>query len=342
MNPLFYLCIRDTFMTSLEKVSGKKEMMAIMEQAKKDGKKHISFSEFDLFNKCGHKHLVFKHLALETEPPSIHLAFGDAIHASIERTIEDSLGLQNRIDFFRERFRKNMDDTMKGEPAYSEMDDFMGQGCNILSMIDFEALLRDYEVVAVEEPLYQHIYGNFYFKGFIDLVLKHKTTGRYLILDWKTSTVAWILKYKLADVVFLMQMKLYKYFWARKHDVNLSKIDVKYMVLNRLADKKNPKKGYGELQEVSMTSAQSEVRDALELVAKTIKSIHLDKKFPKAKFVLDEYGRIQNDKSGRPLVDDKPCMFCKLKGGKHPLCNSNIDQDQTLLAEHAAVPKMGK
>lgn len=317
-----------------EKVSGKEEMLLLMEQAKRDGKKHISFSEFDLFNKCGHKHLVFKHLALDSEPPSIHLAFGDAIHASIEKTIEESFGAERRIEFFRARFRKNMDETMIGQPAYAELDDFMEQGCNILSILDFNKLLDEYEVVSVEEPLYQKIYGNFHFKGFIDLVLKSKTTGRYLILDWKTSTAAWILKYNLADRVFLMQMKLYKYFWARKNDVNLTKIDVKYMVLNRLADKRYPKKGFGEIQEVPMTSAQSEIKEALELVAKTIRSIHIDRRFKKAKFFLDKKGEPIIGDQGVPLMDDKACMFCKFKGGKHPFCNSNFHQDAALIEEH--------
>ena len=135
--------------TGEKKASGKDEMMALMEQAKRDGKKHISFSEFDLFNKCGHKHLVFKHLALDSEPPSVHLAFGDAVHASIEKTIEESLGTQHRVDFFRTRFRRNMDETMIGQPAYAEMDDFMEQGAHILSKIDFVSLLEEYEVVAV-------------------------------------------------------------------------------------------------------------------------------------------------------------------------------------------------
>ena len=312
------------------KVSGKDAMLQLMEQGKKDGKKHISFSEFDLYNKCGHKHLIFKHLKLDEEPPSIHLAFGDAVHASIEATIEQTLGTERRLEFFRQRFKKNMDATMKDQPGYKELDAFMEQGCNILTILDFASLLEEYEVVSVEEALYEPIHGNFYFKGFIDLVLKHKTNGRHLILDWKTSTAAWILKYKLADRVFLMQMKLYKYFWARKHDVNLSKIDVKYMVLNRLADKRYPKKGFGDIQEVTMTSTQGETHEALELMARTIRDIHINKRFKKAKFVLDQKGR----PTSAPF-DEKACMFCKFKGGKHPLCNSNFFQDKTLLAEHS-------
>ena len=323
-------------MTSImteSKRGGKAEMFALMEAGKKSGNKHISFSEFDLFNKCGHKHLVFKHLALDSEPPSIHLAFGDAIHATIEASLMKQMENEPRLDYFRARFRKNMDDTMLGQPEYSQLDEFMDQGCNILIKLDIKSLLLEYDIVAIEEPLYERIYGNFYFKGFIDLVLKHKASGRYLILDWKTSTAPWILTYKLKDTIFLMQMKMYKYFWARKNNVDLSKIDVKYIVLNRLADKKNPKKGFGDIQEVPMTSTQSEIKQAMTLVAKTIRSIHIDKHFPKAKFVLDENGQQVFD-GDMPKISDKPCMFCKYKGGKHPMCNSSPDQDRTLLLEH--------
>lgn len=319
---------------TVNKRGGKSEMLLLMEEGKKNGNKHISFSEFDLFNKCGHKHLVFKYLALDSEPPSIHLAFGDAVHATIESALIDTMGSERRMDYFRARFKKNMDNTMRGQPEYAQMDDFMEQGCNILTKIDINSLLSEYEVISIEEPLYEPVHGNFYFKGFIDLVLRHKTNGRYLILDWKTSTAPWNLKYKFEDTIFLMQMKMYKYFWARKNNVDLSKIDVKYMVLNRLADKRNPKKGFGDIQEVAMTSTQGEIREAMTLMAKTIRSIHIDKRFRKAKFVLDKNGDQLLNENQAPKVDEKACMFCKYKGGKHPLCNSNFHQDKTLLHEH--------
>ena len=187
------------------------------------------------------------------------------------------------------------------------------------------------------------MYGNYYFKGFIDLVLKNRSTGRYLVLDWKTSTAPWLLQYKMKDKIFLMQMKMYKYFWARKNNVDLSQIDVKYMVLNRLADRRDPKKGFGDIQEVPMSSTQSEIKSAMELVARSIKSIHIDRRFVKAKFVLDDNGVPTKDRNGNVVINDKSCMFCKYKGGKHPLCNSNFYQDQELLRERevAQFPKMG-
>ncbi len=327
-------------MESIQKLSasGKEALAGLMEQGKKAGNKHISFSEFGLYNNCGHKHLIFKYLALDSEPPSIHLAFGDAIHAVLESTIENDLSIEERTEFFRERFQKNMDETMKGQPAYADLKDFMEQGCHILTILDVRSLLEEYEVISVEEPLYEQIYDKFYFKGFIDLVLRHRITGRYLVVDWKSSSEPWNLSFKLNDRIFLMQMKLYKYFWARKNGVTLDDIDLKYMVLNRLKNKRKPDLGFGDVQEVPMSGDLHEIKEALELVAKTVKAIHIDKTFKKAKIVVDANGKpIMSERFNGPKLDFKPCIFCKFKDGKHPLCNSNFSQDKVLLKEHGRI-----
>jgi len=313
---------------------GKEEMFRIMAEGKKKGYLHISFSEFALFKQCGHKHLVQKYLGIDQEPPSIHLYFGNAIHESIEKTFEDQYSTEKRIEHFKTAFRKDMLENMSDTPEINELDAFTEQGENILRILDVNGILDEYEVVSVEEPLYEQIYGIFYFKGFIDLVVRHRKTGRIVIIDWKTSSMPWNMYWKNKDQVFLMQMKLYKYFWARKNNMDLTQIDTKYIVLNRLQNKKKPELGFGEIVDVPMTSSMGEIRNALEELANVLKSIHLDKKFPKAKYILDMDGNPTQDMNGDYLTEDKPCKFCKYKGGKHPLCNSLPEQTETLLQEH--------
>lgn len=305
-----------------------------MKKGKERGWVHISFSEFSLFNQCGHKHLIQKHLGIDQEPMSIHLLFGDAIHAAVEMGIDGQCGIERRVELFLERFKKRMFEEMRDSPDYKQLDAFAVQGVHILRILDLKKIFENYELVSVEEPLYEKIFGKFYFKGFVDLVLKHRITRRILIIDWKTSTMAWDLKYKLKDNIFLMQMMLYKYFWGRKNNVDLSVIDTKYIVLNRLKDKKDPDKGFGEIQEVIVSSSVEEIRTALETVAKTIRQIHIDQTFPKAKFLTGKDGNILTTESGEYLTDDKPCFFCKYKWGRHPLCNKSLGQDQTLLKEN--------
>ena len=314
---------------------GKEDMFRVMAEGKQKGYKHISFSEFSLFRECGHKHLIEKHLGLDQQPPSIHLYFGNAIHESIERTFENEYSTDKRVEHFKLTFRKDMIENMKDTPEFADLDAFTDQGENMLRTIDVEAFMRDYEIVSVEEPLYEHIYGIFYFKGFIDFVVKNRKTGRIVIIDWKTSSEPWNMYWKNKNKTFLMQMKLYKYFWARKNNVDLTQIDTKYVVLNRLKNKKKPDMGFGEIVDVPMTSSLGEIRQAIEAMSESLNKIHIKQDFQKAKFVLDFAGNPTVDLGGNYLRDDKnSCRFCSYKGGKHPLCSGFPDQDKTLLKEH--------
>jgi len=281
---------------------------------------HISFSEFNLFNQCGHRHLVEKHLKLSESSMTVHLFFGNAMHAALEKSLKDSIGLNRRVDFFKRTFTKDMLDYMSDEPGFrQELKEFLEQGENLLNALSVEDLFKKYKIVSVEEPIFEHVYGEFYFKGFIDLVVQNRETGRYVIIDWKTSGQKWNIKKKMSDSSFLCQMRFYKYFWARKNKIALDDIDCEYIVLNRLKNKKKPDSGCGGIQNVEVNSTKEEIFESLESLARTVESIHINKHFPKVKNTGNEF---------------LGCMFCQFKGGKHPMCNNNKNQDRQLLLEH--------
>lgn len=281
---------------------------------------HISFSEFSLFNQCGHKHLIEKHLKLIEPDFSVHLFFGNAIHASLEKSLKEAMGLSRRIDFFKRTFTKDMLDNMKDEPGFrKELQEYLKQGEELLKLLSIEDIFKKYKIVSVEEPLFEHIYGDFYFKGFIDLVVQDRETNKYVIIDWKTSGQKWSVAKKLGDEIFICQMRFYKYFWSRKNKISLDNISCEYIVLNRLKNKKNSESGCGGIQNVELDSTKEEIFESLEKLAKTVESIHINKKFPKVK------------NSGNGFIG---CMFCKFKGGKHPMCNNNIKQYKQLLLEY--------
>ncbi len=280
---------------------------------------HISFSEFSLFNQCGHRHLLEKHLGIIQQPPSIHLFFGNAIHSAIEISLKENFDVNSRVDFFRSTFTKSMMDNMKETADFkNNFYDFLDQGEQILRILDIERVFKDYEIVSIEEALYENIHLNFFFKGFIDIVLRHKITKRYKILDWKTSGTDWDVSKKKKDEIFLSQMRFYKFFWGKKNNVSLNEIDCEYVVLNRLQDKKNPKSYPGRLQEVTIESTLDEIKISLKNLAQTIQMIHINQQFPKIKQISSTSG----------------CIFCPLKGGKHPLCDSSDKQHKKLLKEH--------
>jgi hypothetical protein len=303
----------------IEKVTDKNKSYDILNKENTD-RRHISFSEFSLFNQCGHRHLLEKHLGILQQPPSIHLFFGNAIHSSIELSLKENWSISQRIDYFKATFSKDMMDNMKDTNDYKlNFQHFLTQGEHILKFLDLNKILDEYDLVSVEEPLYENIFSKYFFKGFIDLVLRHKMTKRYKILDWKTSGEDWDVNKKKKDEIFLCQMRFYKFFWSRKNNVSLSNVDCSYVVLNRLRKKKDPSSYPGNIQTVDINSSEDEIKYSLEKLAKSIRMIHIEKRFPKVKFTMGE-------RMG--------CMFCPLKGGKHPMCDSSDRQHRKLLIEY--------
>ena len=292
---------------------------ALYEELRKSnsGLIHISFSELTQFRECGHKHLIEKYLKLAVSPTSIHLIFGNSIHSAIEVGVRDKLNLEARIQHFRENFTKEMMDKMMGTKDYNEVSNFTNQGEHILRLLSTEKILEKYELIGVEMSLYEKLFNNFHFKGFIDLILKDKNTGRILIIDWKTSGEQWDVQKKKKNKVFMAQMRLYKYFYSRKCNVPINEIDCKYIVLNRLKNKKCPELGYGDLQPVEIFSTNDDIMEAVTLVAETLRNIHINKEFLKAKFAGSK-----ND-----------CFFCPYKSNP-TLCNENPNQYKFLLDEH--------
>jgi len=215
-----------------------------------------------------------------------------------------------------------MMDSMRQMPEFVETGNFLDQGENILRILDLEKIKGEYDIISIEEPLYEQVYKKFYFKGFIDLVLQHKKTKMYNVDDWKSSGQAWNVDRKLKDEIFTFQMPLYKFFWARKHNIPLDQVECEYIVLNRLRNKKKPDGGFGEIQKVPIESSKDIMKKALIRLTNTMRSIHGDKYFPKVK----HYG---NERFG--------CMFCSYKGGKHPLCDHSFTQVDKILKQYGII-----
>ena len=281
------------------------------DKLKKDnaGRIHISFSELTQFRECGHKHLIEKYLKLAVSPTSIHLIFGNSIHSALEAGIRDKLDLSARIMHFKLLFTKEMMDKMSDTTEIKELDNFITQGENILKQISTEKILEKYDLIGVEMDLYENLYLNFHFKGFIDLILRDKETKRVLIIDYKTSGEIWDVSKKKKDKTFMAQMRLYKYFYARKLDEKIENVDCKYIVLNRLKSKKDPSAGFGSIQPVEIQSTEKDIVDAVTMVAETLRDIHINKNFQKAKLI----GNVKN------------CFFCPYKNNLN-LCDSNTEQ----------------
>ncbi len=228
--------------------------------------------------------------------------------------IKDNYDVEKRVLTFREDFTRNMQNNLRESQEYQELNNYLDQGENIIRSLSTEKILDKYEVIGVELPLYEKLYNNFHFKGFIDLILKDKKNDRFLIIDWKTSGESWDVSKKKKDITFMAQMRLYKFFFARKNNLSFDEIDCKYIVLNRLKSKKCPDLGFGEIQPVEIFSDSADIESSLTEVAQTIQKIHIKNEFLKAKF---------NNKTSN-------CFFCPYKNN-FSLCNSDPEQYKKML-----------
>ena len=117
--------------------------------------------------------------------------------------------------------------------------DMMGQGKRIIPEIT-EALneyFEDYEVLAVEMPLYEPIEGhpNYKFKGFIDAIVK-TPDNKVHIFDWKTCSWGWDSR-RRSDKMTTYQLTLYKHFFAQKMNVDPKDVETHFALLKRTAKK---------------------------------------------------------------------------------------------------------
>ena len=143
------------------------------------GKIHISFSEFSKYQSCGHRHLLEKYLKIASETTSIHLIFGNSVHKAIEYGVSNKLDIEKRLEIFREDFTSEMLNKLKESEEFNEFENFLRQGEEIIKKLSTDKILEKYNIIGVELPLYENLHENFFFKGFIDLIVQDKETGDY-------------------------------------------------------------------------------------------------------------------------------------------------------------------
>lgn len=269
----------------------------------------MSYTHFSLYKECGHRYLLENIIEQEESLPTIYSLFGDAIHDTLKKGVENGLNEEERINNFKYVFTKLVKDYLIETQEYNKLETFLNQGIEILKLIPTDRLSEKYIFIGAEHVISETLYKNYIFVGFIDLVLKDKKTGKYVIIDWKTSTAPWDIENKLKDEVFVSQMKFYKYFYAKKKRIPLKDIECKYIVLSRYKEKNNEEAGYGHIENVEIETDEQSIEIVLEELAKTTRDIFIRKIFTKAK--------LENRKNS--------CYFCPFKDS-HMFCNDDKEQ----------------
>lgn len=218
-----------------------------MEEIKK---KKVSYSQYSVWCSCSYRWFLDYAKGLRTFDASINTCFGTAMHVAIQTYIKTlyTIGVEgaDKLDLykmFKEEFEKELkktDNDGKQIVTYTEDEytEFMFDGEDVIkAFVDTAVRIknfpsRKYEFVGVEVPLEVDIKNGLAFIGYLDLILKDKTTGIYKIFDFKTSKMGWN-QYQKQDQTKLEQLLLYKTFYSNILQVPLEKIEVEFFILKR-------------------------------------------------------------------------------------------------------------
>lgn len=208
----------------------------------------VSYSQYGMYSTCQQQYKLNYIDKLGESSANIHTIFGSAMHETIQHFLDVmynvtkkqalTLNLEGMLyDKLVEHFT-NEKDKMEGRfpCTKEELDEFFEDGKLILEYftkkLDKLYSKSGFELVAIEQMLNAEVKPGVNFVGFIDVLLKDKTTQEYIIIDLKTSTRGWN-KYQKNDKVKTSQMLLYKKFYSEKYDIPLDKIKVEYQILKR-------------------------------------------------------------------------------------------------------------
>ena len=242
---------------------------------------HISYSELKTWAECTWRHKLDYLDKLRVFKGNEYTAFGKAIHAVGEKYVFESQDDITPEEYFELQFLNELkvltaedQDFVLNTKLVTEM---RSQGTDLSPSVIpglYEYFGADIEVSSVEEKLYEDIEGNdgLKFKGFIDLVVRQGDI--YHILDWKTCSWGWPSE-KKRDRLMTYQLKLYKHFFSKKHNIDPKNIKTYFGLLKRTA-----KQNKVEIFEVNNGPKKTE--NALNLMKQALYNIK-QKRFIKNK-----------------------------------------------------------
>lgn len=209
-----------------------------------ENKKRVSFSQFSNWFNCRHRWYLDHVKGLREFEDNVSTCFGTAMHEAVQLFIETlyTKGAKDAAEhdlntIFRTAFDRELTDKKVAitdeakKEYYQDSDDILTAFTNMSNRMKHFPSSK-YEFVGVEDEIIMPIRNNLEFICYIDVVLKEKSTGRYRIIDIKTSTSGWN-HYQKENEGKISQILLYKAFFSRKYNVDIDMIDVEFFILRR-------------------------------------------------------------------------------------------------------------
>lgn len=210
---------------------------------------NVSWSRFTVWEKCRLQYKLKYIDKVRKQVTGIHAIFGTAMHETIQQYLTQFYNVSKKsanemdlhsilMDRMKNEFRKARKDN-GDEPTCTkeELVDFYWDGVVILNWFKKPDKQKKFftksahELVGIEVPILMTING-VTIRGFIDVILKDKATGKHVLIDLKTSTSGWN-KWKKMDDLVRWQLIMYKKWYSEQYNIPIEKIDVEYHILKR-------------------------------------------------------------------------------------------------------------
>ena len=194
--------------------------------------KNISYSQLSMYTQCPKKWALQYRDGHKVREQSIHMTFGTALHETLQMYLdvmyEKSAAEADRIDLvddFEERLRNCYAEAYQTNnkehfSSPEQLREFFDDGVAIIEYIKKNRgkyfSKRGWSLVGCEVPIViapNPRLSRVKYMGYLDVVLYHEDTEKFVIIDIKTSTKGWGPRER-KDKSKQYQLVLYKKFFA--------------------------------------------------------------------------------------------------------------------------------
>lgn len=295
-------------------------------QLKKDGYKHLSYSQLSAYLHCPYKWKKLYIDKIKEKSYSIDLIFGTAMHEVIQTYITtiykesakkaDELDLDKLLNTaLQVEYKKSLAEGKEHYSNATQMREYFYHGQEIFKELKKRRgeffPVKDHKLIGIEVPLVHEIdpIKKIAFTAFLDIAIQNTKTDEITIIDLKTSRNGWNAK-KKNDQISMSQLLLYKKYYSEQYNVPLEKISILYLILKRVlyTQADFPQK---RLQKVIPANGKPSINKVVKTVDNWLNH------------VFNEDGSYKTDIPYNKAKDKPTCQYCPFYKTEH--CNWKDD-----------------
>lgn len=144
-----------------------------------------SFSRLNSFYTCPYE-FYLHYIQCNKGSNNFFGEFGSFIHKILEMYAKEEISLFELSTFYEENFWQEVEEDAPPNKYVDIKQSYYEKGLDYLDNIDL--LLEDYEILGVEKEV-KFTIGGYEMIGYIDLLLREKSTGKIIILDHKSASL---------------------------------------------------------------------------------------------------------------------------------------------------------